>query len=266
MLSFFSFAAMFLECCCSNKAETTITAVVAGEEDGDASEPGDGVKEAQPLVVDQPTVVEDEPKPEETAPEEPVVKEPVAVEPVPAEPVPAEPVTAEPVTAEPVSGVVALSLGLPGGSKKTVMVSKRPMGLEYKVPPAAPAFKVVAVEGQAAELGVEVGWTVLAVGDVAMARAEDVAAAAKVLATLPVQMWLEQPGSGEKTVLISRQPLGMEFKRKAPFDVTVVTGGSLAEELGISVGMLVKRVGGTLLRSEGDANKAIAEIAGLPTA
>lgn len=222
----------------------------AAAEDADSTTKGD----AEPAIVPE-TLPEDataqEPAPEEPAPEEPVAKEPVAKEPAPKE----------------TDGerTVMLLLGLPDGSQKQVRVSRRPMGLEYKVPPHQPAFGIVSVEGHAVELGIETGWTVLGIGEVEMKEASDVSAAAKLLASLPVQMWLEKPDGDEKTVLISRRPLGMEFQRKTPFAVSAVTPGGLAEELGISVGMAVKRVGGIAVGKDG-VDAALAEIAGLPFA
>lgn len=159
-----------------------------------------------------------------------------------------------------------LAIRVPGGELKHVAASWRPLGLVYNVPPKEPAFEITAVEGHADEAGILAGWTLLGVGDVELHTAEDAAAADKLVAALPVQMVLMAGPVPRvsKTVLVSRRPLGMEFSRKRPFSVSVVAPGSHAEELGISLGMLVSRIGGVAVKKPGDVEKALAEFDGLP--
>lgn len=159
---------------------------------------------------------------------------------------------------------VLLTLGVPGGEQKHITVSSRPLGLAYNIPPKTPEFEITAAEGHAKEVGVLAGWTLLGVGDVELTKAEDLPAAEKLLSALPVEVVLAAKGAEAKTVLVSRRPLGMEFDRKKPTTVSVVSLGGHAAELGISVGMVVSRIGAVSVKKPIDMEKALAGFSGLP--
>lgn len=160
---------------------------------------------------------------------------------------------------------VLLTLGVPDGEQKHITVSSRPLGLVYNIPPKTPEFEITTAEGHAKEVGILAGWKLLGVGDVELTKAEDVPAAEKLLSALPVEVVLAAKGAEAKTVLVSRRPLGMEFDRKKPSTVSVVSLGGHAAELGISVGMVVSRIGAVPVKKPIDMEKALKEgFAGLP--
>lgn len=152
---------------------------------------------------------------------------------------------------------VSITLRKPGGEVVFVSFAQAPLGIDFgrDVP-----LTVVAVSGNAANLGVQVGWEVKSVGGIDLDDPELLFAEAIELvkeevcrlegARHPmVEVGLPVCFVSGQTVMFDRAPLGFDLSPELPLRVTAVKGQ--AAKLRVSSGWVLQSVGGARLDDPG---------------
>lgn len=136
-----------------------------------------------------------------------------------------------------------------GGSTRTVVVCKKPLGMVFGK--TQPLTVTQVVKGSHCdELGVQVGWVckTIAGQDISSMRVEDAAdLAMSKMQSLPqssnsVTLVFDAQGS-DKTVIVSRRPFGATVQQ-GPLKVLKVTENGHADKLRVQVGWTIKSIAG----------------------
>jgi len=147
------------------------------------------------------------------------------------------------------------------GWERQVQILRRPLGAEFAKHGSGPCkIEKIRPQSHAAEIGMEVGWSVKSIGgqDVARKSFEEMQGVLKngmtalpmeVAASLGSNSGLElvfDIDGWEKRVQLHRRPLGAEFAKRSrgPTRIDRIRPESYAAELGMEVGWIIKCIGG----------------------
>jgi hypothetical protein len=158
-----------------------------------------------------------------------------------------------------------LSFETPEGKHETRVATKKPLGLKYKH--QLPIHIDEESHGHGEELGIQVGWTLVAIDEEPISTLGNFDAVSKYLhecvSKLPadpdrqrtpraeVGLTWKTPDGNTTAVLATKKPLGLKYKHQLPLVIDEESHGH-GEELGIQIGWTLVAINGVEVSSLGD--------------